>query len=234
MIKRFRILAAVLLSVAGCRTVGQDFTRPAPESLVLGQTTRNDVIARYGNPYQQNAQVVSDPVINASEAAAPTLFTPAPETGSFASLSYVYADNSTAVWVGGIINEKVLALLFWNEKLIFYNFSSNFSADSSNFDESRVTTLEKGKTTSAEVVQMFGQPTGRAVYPALWTMGDEKFIYQYSEADTRKQQRTIKRLEVLFDPKGTVREYRFLSDGRPLPPPAPATNTFVPVIIPKK
>lgn len=233
MIKRFVVMAAILLSVAGCRTVGKDFARPTADMLALGQTTRADVLARYGTPYQQNAQVVSDPVINANEAAAPTVFTPAPETGAFTLLSYVYADTSTAVWVGGLIEEKALSLFFWNEKLIFYNFTSNFTADNSNFDEARVSTLEKGKTTSAEVIQLFGQPTGRAIYPALWTMGDEKFIYQYSEADTRKQQRTIKRLEIVFDPKGTVREYRFASDGRPLPPPAPSGSTFMPIFIPR-
>lgn len=155
------------------------------------------------------------------------------EPGAFVFLLYTHVDATATVWVGGPTLEKSLGFDFWNDRLIAYNFVSSFQADSTNFDEGKLKQADGGEVTKEEVIRRLGEPTGRAIYPAVRTRGDEKFIYHYSEADHKKRQRSIKRLEVLFDAEGRMRDFAFVSEDRELAPLAPSGGTYVPIFIPR-
>jgi hypothetical protein len=222
-----RIALLILLSFIGGCTTGHDFVSPTAENLVLGRTPRSEILRLYGPPFKETSAVLSTPATLQNR----TPFDPASVSGTFVNLVYFYQDRSTAAFAGGPKN-KFVFFDFWNDALIAYNFTSNFENDSSNFDESKIAQIHKGTTTENEVTQLLGVPTGRAVYPAVQQPGNQKSIYSY--LDIHRGERTVKRLEVLFDKSGTVIDYRFAADTSPLPvQPAPAT-TFVPIIIPHK
>lgn len=209
------IMGALL--VAGC--TGRDFVKPAPESLSLGVTPQDEVVAKYGQPYRQSTEILSG-------AGAPNAAVrPA---GTYNHLVYYYADRAALMLPGGRATERLLGFDFWNGKLYGYNFLSNFNSDSSNFDESKATQMERGRSTTDEVLDLLGPPTGQGVYPAIMDPSDRKFIYSYIAV--QDQRRISKRLEILFSRDGKVRDFGFASDSGPAP--APAGGGTVPVYVP--
>ncbi|HEX9465724.1 MAG TPA: hypothetical protein VGB82_24240 [Alphaproteobacteria bacterium] len=46
--------------LAAC--TGHDFEKPAPDTLVLGATTQDEIVAKYGPPYRQTTAIASNPV----------------------------------------------------------------------------------------------------------------------------------------------------------------------------
>jgi outer membrane protein assembly factor BamE (lipoprotein component of BamABCDE complex) len=212
--------------VAAC-THGRDFAKPTPETLALGHTTSAEVESRYGKPYRQSRAIRSDDGERAGYAPA-TPFAPAMTQGAFASFSYLHTDTSTAFY-GGTATAKAINFVFWNDTLVSYNYVSTFDDSSSNFDESRIAALKRGEMTRANVIELLGEPTGRAVYPMIRDQGTEAFVYDYVQFDRRE--RRTKTLVILFGSDGTVQDFRFGSDDRPVTP--PSTNyTPVPIILP--
>jgi hypothetical protein len=60
---------AVLVLMAGC--AGRDFTRPAPESLVLGKTTYAEINARFGSPYRESTLIKNEKTLRMASYATP-------------------------------------------------------------------------------------------------------------------------------------------------------------------
>jgi outer membrane protein assembly factor BamE (lipoprotein component of BamABCDE complex) len=88
------------------------------------------------------------------------------------------------------------------------------SSDGKNFASENVSKVVKGKTTSEEMVQLFGQPSTKTVL----TASGEKWIYTYSaEAQSYiaaidvKNTRTQKRLDVLIR-NGVVENFTFTDE----------------------
>lgn len=220
----------LLFCLVGC-TTGHDFPRPTPDSLVLGQSMRAEILRTYGRPYRETSAVLGS---KPTEAVTKGEFDMTPVSGSFATLIYLYADRTRQVLMGSMAptsKVKVVVFSFWNDTLVFYNFVSSFQDDSSDFDETRIAEIRKGQSTKAAIVQLFGPPTGRAIYPAVQSEANEKYMYNY--AQPRGGQRYSKRLEILFGAEGSVMDYRFVSDSEPLPAQPRPTTTTVPIFIPQ-
>ena len=56
-----------------------------------------------------------------------------------------------------------------NELLVAQEFVSSFQADATEYDESKVGAIVKGRTTRAEVLALLGRPNGEAIYPVIKT-----------------------------------------------------------------
>ncbi|HEY4134716.1 MAG TPA: hypothetical protein VGO34_05830 [Alphaproteobacteria bacterium] len=209
-----------LLLLTGCQNA-RDFKRPDPNGLQLGDMTKQQIVAVYGQPRQQRTQVVGAPA--AGTAAQPSK--PA-VSGTFTLYNYLYRNPGDVFLRGFQASEKVLVFEFFNDKLYAYNFVSDVDSDSSNFDESKVAALENGHSTRDEVESLFGAPTGRAIFPAA-PPGNEKLTYQYvTNAD---MQISIKRLDMLFDEQDILQNFNL--DSRSAPMQTPAATT-VPIFIP--
>jgi hypothetical protein len=212
--------------LVGCHA-GHDFPTPTPENLVLGQSMRAEILRTYGRPTRESSAILSS---TQTEAVTKGEFDMTPVSGAFASLVYVYADRTGTVLVGAVSSVKAATFDFWNDTLIGYNFVSTFKDDAPNFDESKIAEIRKAQSTKAEVVQLFGPPSGRAVYPEVQHQGNEKYIYSYLRIGRRE--RLTKRLEILFGTDGVVLDYRFASDNAPVIGPA-TTTTATPIFIPQ-
>jgi hypothetical protein len=196
----------IALLAAGCAG-GRDFARPAADALPLGITTRADILAAYGKPDRQLVRVVAAPD-DGSGAAAPD----APTMGALTSLFYAYEDR--AAFAGSGRKQKLLKFDFANDRLFAYSFLSNIPRDSSDFDEVKMARLANGVTTKDEVRALFGEPSGRAMFPALLP-GDERYVYQF--VDAAAGEKLQKRLELVFDEEDVLRDFSFVSDLGPAP-----------------
>jgi hypothetical protein len=209
-------IAAALFATA-CSSTGRNFHRPSNQLLVLGQTTAADAVAALGEPSERridpgNAEIVTyfDEV-----KPRPASLRRAKVAGDIENLrySYTYA-TMTAVADHAVARLRLLELAFWKDRLIYYHFSSSFPEDSTDFDDSHVSSLVRGRTTRTDVLNRFGPPGGEAVYPQVAQPGMRLYIYQYAIVGPERGQLTLKRLELLFNGTERLQEIFLTSEKR--------------------
>jgi hypothetical protein len=227
-------VAAVSLVFAGCTTTtGRQFDRPTVATLKIGETTRSQAIGLYGEPRSQSS--FSLPITTSS----PTAFDAAEETGIVSVAAYSYVISRAPILGGNpdtvdpnVTPVRTMTLFYWNDRIAGFRSSSTFREDKTEFDESKISAIEKGKTTVSQLKTLLGEPAGQMAYPLVRNKGNEKLLYNYSSfrRDTRVFQ--SKGLEVLTNAQGVVLDYRFASNSEQIsiPTPAPAT---IPIFIPK-
>jgi hypothetical protein len=158
MLKGIVVLAA-LLALAGC--AGTDFVRPSADDLKLGKTTYKDVLTRMGAPRQEGAVLKNEKNVR--------------------SATYAYAATGGSPARPGVTPARVQVFYFYDDVLVGHEFISSFAEDHSNFDESRVPGIVKGRTTRAQLVQIMGKPTGAQVYPMIKSQKGDAATYLYSQ-----------------------------------------------------
>lgn len=187
------LLVGVLVATFGCAGAARDFVRPEPHDLTLGKTTSADVLARFGPP-QQRAKIMKDGL-------------------EVVSFSYSHADPAAPTSVAGVSAARAMALYFARDVLVGYESISTFKADSSDFDDTRVSDITRGVTTEAEVRnQLVGRPSGLYIYPLTPSPTERALVYLYGQ---RKGTAPFarKQLVVTVDAAGIVRDVQFEKTG---------------------
>lgn len=184
-------LAALVavISCIGC-TGGRRFSRPEPDSLVLGVTTCSEVRERLGAPLREGTSTANGVKVK--------------------FLHYGYAQQVAEDLVTWGYRVRHLTLNFVDERLVAFEGRSSFQEDSTDFDASKLSELKDGVTTRAQAVELLGPPPGLARYPILPGKDEEALVYGYLYL-TRPDRGTVnKRLVVVLGPDGVVRR----SDSR--------------------
>ena len=170
--------------------------------LVLGETTLADTIAAFGEPAERR-QEPADPGLSdnfdALRPRPPTLHH-AKLKGEFDWMRYSFS-RATLVMLPNQATARIrlLDVAFWKDKLVFYQYSSSFTEDTTNFDEEKVNAFVRGRTTAGDVLNALGTPGGQAIYPYIARQGTRAYFYQYAKVGPRKGQVTLKHLELLFN-----------------------------------
>ena len=178
--------ALVILS-AGLCLLGADFSRGDLTSLVLGQTTEQQVRERFGDPGRQSTSKVADKVVT--------------------SLHYSHAEPRS-----GLVPSRAMVLYFHGGSLVGFDFTSSFTVDDTSFEEGPAREIKRGVTTRAEMHRLVGRPAGEFVFPspAVRVAGQRADIYNSSRttrvADSRTLETTSKYLLVTFDEHDVVIE----------------------------
>jgi hypothetical protein len=222
-------LAAVLL--AGC--VGKNFTMPTDGALKLGVTTPQDAVALLGEPLSKRSETVT----SVEQNLIPTsIFGPARQLGTYDYFSYLFVDTAGQALIGSLSGRRPsrsMSLTFWNDRLVFYNSSSSFDADATDFDDSRVAQIARGRSRAADVIALLGKPTGGAIFPQIAIPEGRVLIYDYAVDNLSANQRHVKFLAIYLDGSETVRDMHSENTTNPLPAPAAApAPVFVPIIVP--
>ena len=184
------------LLLAAC-AVGTNIVRPAPDELTLGVTTKEDAIARYGKPDNSGETLVNGHNVEV--------------------IGYTYVDPSGRSHVPGVTTGRNLALNFFGNKLVGYVFTSSFEEDHTDFDASRISEIEKGKSTKSQVIALLGQPNGKMIYPLVEQNGIERFLYKYFHIDIQmgllkaKGKVFQKQLAIDFDNNDIVTDVEYAS-----------------------
>jgi hypothetical protein len=181
---RAAILAVVL---AGACLLGADFSRPDPASFTLGQTTEQEVRARFGKPSGQVNARVGDKLVT--------------------TVRYAYAEaRSVAVPV------RIMAYAFHEGRLVGFDYMSSFAADQTVFDELAAKRIRRGISTRAEVLDLMGKPSGQFIYPSSYAglPGHHADVYSHSRSEKLPSgvtlETTTKVLTVVFDEHDVVAE----------------------------
>lgn len=188
------LLVSTLSLLAGC--AGKDFIRPSSETLKLGQTTYSQVIKQMGEPRK-----TGDVLKNGK---------------NVKTVTYVYATTGGEPLEEGVIPARALSYYFHNEILVGQEFLSSFKSDNSNFDDTKIPSITKGKTTRTEVIQLLGRPSATFIVPMVRETYGEAIGYTYQA--TRGGAFSgfkfyNKVLRITFDDKDNVLEIDYASSG---------------------
>ncbi len=77
--------------------------------------------------------------------------------------------------------KRSLRHLFHNGTLVGTEFTSSFKQDGTDFEASKLSLIEKGKTSKAEVIQLLGTPGGSYMVPLTASPSELAMVYQYSQ-----------------------------------------------------
>ena len=151
-------MLGLIASLASC-TVGKDFHRPAPAALSLGEMTKSQAMALYGEPWQSGSQIANGQSIE--------------------KIVYGYSGSGDPL-VSGVTPARTLDLYFHNQILVGYLFASTFKSDHTDFDQSRVGLVEEGDSCS-KVSELFGPSPGKAIYPMANERNLTVLMYTYPQ-----------------------------------------------------
>lgn len=185
------ILAASGLS--GC--AGTDFVRMEPQSFELGKTTRQQITQKLGEPYQ----------VGTVQKNGKTLQT----------VSYGYANVGSEPLYEGVTASRSQGFYFLNGTLVGTEFTSSFKSDGTDFDATKIKLIEKGKSTKADVLKLFGAAGGEYMTPLVANPDDRALVYLY--AQTRGTSFNLrfyqKLLVVSYNPSGIVTDVEYTAQG---------------------
>jgi len=185
---------ALLLGLAGC--AGTNFHKPSADALKIGETTYSQVILIMGQPRREGVSTKNEKQLKV--------------------ISYSYATVGGEPLHDGVTPGRAQAFYFHNDTLVGHEFVSSFKDDNSDFDDSKVASIVKGKTSRAEVTQLIGKPSGAYIYPMIKAEKGDAAVYLFLE--TRGSGFTgikffRKLLVVSFDTAGVVSDVDYSSSG---------------------
>ena len=128
------------------------------------------------------------------------------------TMSYSHGDAAARASAPGVSAARAMAFYFIKGTLVGYEAISTFAADSSDFDDTRVSDIRRGVTTEAQLGELVGRPSGMYVYPLAAAPGQRVLVY----AHTQKRNTTPithKQLLITVDAVGIVRDVQWEKIG---------------------
>jgi len=178
------LAVALALIVAGC--AGSNFTKQPDDALVLGQTSRQDILQRLGSPYREGTVTKNGKQLK--------------------TMTYAFATTGGTPARDGVTPARGQGFYFLDDKLAGYDFTSSWKEDQSNFDGAKVPAIKKGVSTRDDVVRLVGAPRGKYAYPLIAEQNRQADVYLYAE--TRGGPFNVKfyqkHLVVTYDERGVV------------------------------
>ena len=188
-------LVLVVATATGC-TGGQNFSRPDPETLVLGVTTLSEARTRIGTPLKEESFTANGEKVK--------------------GVRYGYAQKIAEDLATWGFRVRHLTLCFVDERLVGFEGRSSFQEDSTDFDVEKLSELKVGTTTRAQVVELLGTPSGKARHPVLAGKDEEALIYSYLYLTQPDRKTVNKRVVVVFGPDDIVRRVDSRAGGSAL------------------
>ena len=191
-----RNFLTLLLAISSIGCVGANFVRPEAGFLKNGVTTYAEVVGRFGIPYQVGSMTKNERAVK------------------FAA--YAHRTRGEA-HRDGVLATRLMTLFFFDDKLVGHTFVSSWADDHTDFDETKVPQISKGKSTRSQVVSFLGRPSGYYWYPLIKERRGEAAVYEYYEQELVASIFTgvhgvrlyVKRLTVTFDTNGIVTDVEF-------------------------
>jgi outer membrane protein assembly factor BamE (lipoprotein component of BamABCDE complex) len=201
------LMTTTSVVLCGCAvSTRNSLVRPSEGELIVGESSRADVIRRLGKPGSV-ARTISDG-----------------RQLDFAT----YDQSGGRAARPGVVPVRCIKFTFFNDKLVSQMFTSSFKEDSTDFDETKVASISKGQSKIDDVIALLGRPSGERVYPIIKGVEDRDYLYIYVEtkgARSIKDMKTLtKRLVVSVNSTGTVTNIEY--DSKHEDPPE-RTSTII-------
>ena len=195
--KKITVIIIILLLLGGC--TGRNFVRPAADEYSLGSTTYAQVLQKMGTPKSS-----SDVEKNGKP---------------LKRIIYNYGEAGGEALKDGVTPIRQTVFIFYNDKLVSQAFISSFKSDNTDFDETKQSSVVKGKTNKADVLELLGRPSSAQIYPMIKDPSFTAIGYAYMHAHRNNVYARMKFyskiLTITFDDKDTVCDIDYeLIDGK--------------------
>jgi hypothetical protein len=190
---KFLLALAFVVILSGC--AGTNFKRPEPQSLIVGKSVSSDVTRVMGTPLQTGEVLKNSEKIKTAR--------------------YAYAESTGGGRYPGVVPARAMVFSTFNDLLVGQEFVSSFIGDATEFDETKVSAIIKGKSTRAEVIALLGKPNGEAIYPVIKNKAETGLVYSYSHAkgSVFDMKFYSKLLIVSFDANNVATDVEYVSSG---------------------
>ena len=172
------LMAALSCTLGACESAWPDLRQNPGTSLVLGTTTKDEVIARYGKPVERGAPISEGLRMDAIGYYGRHFFDEPVVVPNSAPVSY-------------------LTLEFYQGKLVSWSFASVYASDPTNFDIEKAKLIKPGDKSSS-VRELIGEPSGRGIYPDS-PKGTEMWHYWFAWTDGRGLHDWMLRVQITSD-----------------------------------
>jgi len=202
-------LAVLFLSHAGCSeqmktaTALRDSVRPAPGSVVLGQTTYAEIVRHYGRPSNEESAL---------------------KNGSPLTMLIYGLVQLRGEAVAGVLPQRAIIFSLMDGVVVGYAWSSSHLRDVSDFDQNKRFRLQKGQTKRAEALALLGEPTGEYRHPLVKPRDGVGLVYFYTQTRVIPPAQLIsetKNLVVTIDGDGVVSDVEYETRMVPVPRSSP-------------
>ncbi|MET0075785.1 MAG: outer membrane protein assembly factor BamE [Candidatus Thiodiazotropha lotti] len=174
----------------GC-SAGVNFKKLDENQLVLGVTTKTEVLTAMGKPNTKGSAVYNG--INVDV------------------INYSYAKVGGDALNPGITPARSQGLFFADEILVGKNYSSSFNIDNTYFDVEKAKTIKEGQSKS-DVIETLGESRSLQIYPLVNDKEGYAIVYMLTQAKGFKLKQDI--LIVEFDSNDVVTKSSLTSTGQ--------------------
>jgi hypothetical protein len=188
--KLFRSSVALFLCSLLAACAGTDFVKPADDKLVVGTTTKAQVMAMFGEPYTKGQKTINGETVDL--------------------LNYAYASFGQAPAFETVTPARGMNFGFYKDVLVGKEFMSSFKADSTHFAADKARAVKQGMR-KADVIALMGPPGGEQIYPFIQNPKGQGLVYVYSQAKGFSFAHRL--LVVELDEKGIVERTNFTEAG---------------------
>jgi hypothetical protein len=188
-----KLRTAAVLAIAALVTAcaaGVNFVKPSDSQLVLGSTTKNQIVALMGEPNGKGQKVSNGENLDI--------------------VAYAYAQAGGVAAFEGVTPARSVSFLFHNNVLVGKEFTSSFKTDSTYFALDRAKSIRQGMT-EQEVVALVGKAGGEYRYPVIASKDGRALVYTFTQTKGFKSQQSI--LIVELDRNGRVHKSEFNQIG---------------------
>ena len=187
---KFGVALTVALLLAAC-AAGVNFVKPADDQLVLGSTTKSQIIALMGEPNGKGQKIANGENLDI--------------------INYAYARVGGEAVFEGVTPARSIGFLFHNNVLVGTESTSSFKSDNTYFDPQKAKSVKQGMTRE-EVVALLGKAGGEYRYPIVSNKNGKALVYIFTQTKGFKSQQNI--LIVEFDEKDAVQKSEFNQIGQ--------------------
>jgi outer membrane protein assembly factor BamE (lipoprotein component of BamABCDE complex) len=183
------VLAAAAIMTA---CAGVNFVKPADDKLVVGTTTKSQVLAIMGaEPNGKGEKLANGEKLE--------------------SVIYAYATVGGESVFPGVTPARAIGFTFHKDTLVGKEFTSSFNVDNTWFDPEKAKSIKQGMTT-AEVVALMGKPGGEYRYPVIANRNGKALVYMFTQTKGFTSQQSLLSVEV--DERGVVQKSEYTQVGQ--------------------
>lgn len=190
------LAAATILS--GCTTTfGVPFNNTAVRQLTPGVSTKAELIAKVG------PQVRPEIITLKKDAGGKELANPLIAEATY----YYFMDKSAVATKPEVYATRSVWVDTIDSTVMAYNYSSTFAEDSTDFDESKIAAIVKGRSTEQDVIALLGQPGSRSLYPYAKEAGGSRLTYLNIAYSKNSNKSRTKNYTVYLDAARVVTDF---------------------------
>lgn len=184
------ILVSIVIFMTAC-AAGVNFKKMSEDQLVLGKTTKQEIMTSMGKPNLKGSKVINGIDLEV--------------------MTYAYAKVGGDAVLPGVTPARSQGLLFKDGILVGKEYTSSFADDNTLFDMAKAKLVVKGQKKS-DVLALLGAPKGGYLYPVVADKTGYGLVYMFTQTKGFKSKSDI--LVVEFNSSDIVTDVKLTSVGQ--------------------